>query len=160
MGPQPSPFQSLGGPLQQGSRALTGGQKEAGWQLPPVRGVFLALLSILKMVQGVSQPRPNPLRCHVNSMRPRACFPLSKPGGWTELMAGRATRKVSLHILWKWTEPQCTREGRRWRQNGSLGACDRGRKGWGTGRGSDGYGRAGHKEEGPSAAPGLSEAGH
>ena len=44
---------------------------------------------ILKVVQGVSQPLPNPLRCHVNSMGPRACFLPCKLRQQRELMAGR-----------------------------------------------------------------------
>lgn len=152
-GPQPSPFQSLGGPLQRGPSALTGGQKEAGRQLPPIQGVFLALLLIPKMVQGVSQPLPNPLRCHVNSMRPRACVPPSKPGKWTEPTAGRPTRKVSLTYFGSgWSPSARGKDGGEGRTPGSLGACDGGRNGRRAGRASGGCGRAGHREEGPSAA--------
>lgn len=149
-GPQPSPFQSLGGPLQRGPSALTGGQKEAGRQLPPIQGVFLALLLIPKMVQGVSQPLPNPLRCHVNSMRPRACVPPSKPGGWTEPTAGRPTRKVSLTYFGSgWSPSARGKDGGKGRTPESLGACDGGRNGRRAGRASGGCGRAGTGKRGP-----------
>lgn len=90
MGPQPRPLQSLGGSsLQQGSYALKGGQREAGQQWPRHQGIFLGLLPGLNTVQGVSQPLPSPLRCRVNSIGPRACFPPSKLRQQRELVAGK-----------------------------------------------------------------------